>query len=307
MIDPKYKAQVDLLLSIIPHVAKEETLALKGGTAINLFFRDLPRLSVDIDLTYIHFDGRETALASIEKSLNKIKTRLEASISGITVNSVAGSNGQDIKLNCQFHRAQVKIEVNTITRGIAYPIKLMHVTDKVQDEFGKFAAINVVSFQELFGGKICAALDRQHPRDLFDIHLLFENEGISEDTKYGFIIFLLSHMRPINEILYPNLIDQRQAFDQQFSGMTNISFSYEDYEATRIRLIEEIHKVLSEQDKTFLISFKSGDPLWNLFPNPGISKLPAIRWKLQNIKQLKEKNFRKHKVLLEALENKLLK
>ena len=63
MIRPEYRAQVDLLLSILPHVAKEESLALKGGTAINLFVRNMPRLSVDIDLTYLSWqDDRTTAL-----------------------------------------------------------------------------------------------------------------------------------------------------------------------------------------------------------------------------------------------------
>ncbi|NOX86110.1 MAG: nucleotidyl transferase AbiEii/AbiGii toxin family protein, partial [Chlorobi bacterium] len=58
MIAAKYLAQVDLLLQIMPYVAKEEIFALKGGTAINLFVRDMPRLSVDMDLTYLPFDTR---------------------------------------------------------------------------------------------------------------------------------------------------------------------------------------------------------------------------------------------------------
>ena len=61
MISSSYKAQVDLLLRILPFVAKEENFALKGGTAINLFVRDMPRLSVDLDLNYLPFDNREAA------------------------------------------------------------------------------------------------------------------------------------------------------------------------------------------------------------------------------------------------------
>jgi len=71
MIDSKYKAQVDLLLQAIPIVAKEKHFALKGGTAINLFIRDMPRLSVDIDLTYLLVDDRKTALKNIPDGLVK--------------------------------------------------------------------------------------------------------------------------------------------------------------------------------------------------------------------------------------------
>jgi len=162
MISPQYRAQVDLLLRILPHVAKEEVFALKGGTAINLFVRDMPRLSVDIDLTYLPFDDRKTALQNISDALGRIKGRLENGIPGISVTSTPQIEGQDVKLNCQLRRAQIKIEVNTTTRGHIYPVRLMQVKESVQESFGKFAAINVVSHAELFGGKICAALDRQY-------------------------------------------------------------------------------------------------------------------------------------------------
>jgi hypothetical protein len=95
MIDPKYKAQVDLLLQTIPYVAKEEIFALKGGTAINLFVRSMPRLSVDIDLTYLPIDDRETALKSISEGLLRIKTDLERFIPRISV-TAASREGQDV-------------------------------------------------------------------------------------------------------------------------------------------------------------------------------------------------------------------
>jgi predicted nucleotidyltransferase component of viral defense system len=63
MISTRFKTQADLLLRVIPHIEKEKLFALKGGTAINLFVRDMPRLSVDIDLTYLPFDDRKTAVS----------------------------------------------------------------------------------------------------------------------------------------------------------------------------------------------------------------------------------------------------
>jgi predicted nucleotidyltransferase component of viral defense system len=305
MILQKYKAQVDLLLQVLPHVAKEEVFALKGGTAINLFVRDMPRLSVDIDLTYLPFDDRATALQKISEALAGIKNRLETSIRGITVTSAPPREGQDVKLNCQLGNAQIKIEVNTTTRGNILPVRLMQISESVQNEFHKFAAIKVVSHAELFGGKICAALDRQHPRDLFDVHLLLENEGYTNDIKIGFMAALLSHMRSMSEILQPHFLDQQSAFEKQFAGMASIPFTYQDFEATRKRLVNTINSQWNDNDRTFLLSFKKGAPDWNLFPNAELKNLPAIHWKLENIGKLKTKNPKKHADLVAALETKL--
>jgi predicted nucleotidyltransferase component of viral defense system len=306
MILPKYKAQVDLLLQVLPSVAKEEIFALKGGTAINLFVRNMPRLSVDIDLTYLPIDDRSTALHKISEALGRIEKRLEESIKGITITPTQ-KDGEDVKLNCQFRNAQIKIEVNTTTRGHILPVRLLQVTETVQKEFGKFAAINVVSHAELFGGKICAALDRQHPRDFFDVYLLMGNEGYTNDVKLGFITALLSHMRTINEILYPHLLDQQSAFENQFAGMTSTKFNYQDYEATRNILISTVHSSLTETDKSFLLSFKRGGPDWDLFPIAVLKDLPAVQWKLENIKKLIHTNPKKHAELLRLLEEKLHK
>lgn len=305
MIAPKYKGQADLLLQVLPHVAKEEVFALKGGTAINLFVRDMPRLSVDIDLTYLPFDDRETALQNISEALGRIKDRLETSIHDITVTLTQSGKEQDVKLNCQLRNAQIKIEVNTTTRGHIMPVRLLQVNESVQKEFGKFAAINVVSHAELFGGKICAALDRQHPRDLFDVHLLLENEGYTNEIKIGFITAILSHMRTIGELIDPHLLNQQSAFEKQFMGMASIPFTYQDYETTRSRLVATINSRWTENDRALLLSFKRGKPLWDLFPIAEIKNLPAVLWKLQNISKLIRENPKKHTELVNTLGKKL--
>ncbi|MEA1876822.1 MAG: nucleotidyl transferase AbiEii/AbiGii toxin family protein [Bacteroidota bacterium] len=273
MILQVYKAQVDLLLQVLPYIAKEEIFALKGGTAINFFIRNMPRMSVDI----------------------------EKYLSGIKVHAVSLNTGTDAKLNCQGKNAQIKIEVNTITRGHIFPTKLMQVVDSVQDKFGKFAAINVVSFAELYGGKICAAIDRQHPRDIFDVKLLLENEGFTDEIWEGFKIGLISHYKPINELLSPILKDQKSAFENQFAGMTTDEFTYEDYEHTRKTLIDSILQGLTEYDKKFLLSFEMGDPEWGLFPPEAIKDLPAVRWKLLNIQKLRKANPAKHERMINEL------
>lgn len=301
MILAIYKAQVDLLLQVLPYVAKEKAFALKGGTAINLFVRNMPRLSVDIDLTYLPLDSRNNALKNIEDGLNRIKSDLEANVPNIKVHTVPLNGGRDVKLNIQSRNAQIKIEVNTITRGNVFPIKLMQVLDSVQEEFDKFAAINVVSLAELYGGKVCAAIDRQHPRDLFDIKLLMENEGITNEIWDGIKISLISHYKPINELLSPILKNQKSAFDKQFAGMTKVAFTYEDYEQIRATLLETIRKRLSVDDKKFLLSFEMGEPEWTLFPKEVLKNLPAIKWKLINIHKLKKYNPKKHEQMLDDL------
>lgn len=301
MIDQSYLKQADLLLQVIPHIATEKTLALKGGTAINLFLREMPRLSVDIDLTYLPFDNRETALTNISDSLGRIRERITKSIPGIIVNNYI-IEGNDVKLFVQSKNAQIKIEVNTTTRGHIHPVRLLQVNETVQERFKKFAAIQVASDAELYGGKICAALDRQHPRDLFDVFLLFQESGYNEDIKYGFIQALVSHMRTMHEVLHPNLLDQRSAFEKQFQGMSDIQFTYDDFKDTRKRLIETVNSSLADPDRSFLLSFKRGNPDWDLFPYAKLKDMPAVQWKLLNLQNLMKSNPVRQKELLSKLE-----
>lgn len=305
MILSIYKSQVDLLLQVLPYIAKEKIFALKGGTAINLFIRDMPRLSVDIDLTYLPLDTRDEALKNIQEGLNRIKTDIERNLANVKVHTVPLNGETDVKLNVQGKNAQIKIEVNTITRGNVFPTEFMQVVESVQDEFGKFAAINVVSLAELYGGKICAAIDRQHPRDVFDVKLLMENEGVSDEIWDGVKIGLISHYKPIIELLFPILKDQKSAFDKQFAGMTSVEFTYDDYEKTRATLIDTIQQRLTDDEKRFLLSFEMGEPDWKLFPHPVLKDLPAIKWKLFNIQKLKKDNLKKHEQMVSVLKKML--
>lgn len=216
MISEIYRAQVDLLLQVLPHVAKENSFAIKGGTAINLFVRDMPRLSVDIDLTWLPFDDRATALANITDALRRVKAQVESTVPACKVSLVAQGDDMEAKLSVQTQAAQIKVEVNTVMRGFLLPPRMMDIVDAVENEFSRFVSANVVSHAELFGGKICAALDRQHPRDLFDVRQMFDSEGLTEEIRTGFMALLLSHSRPIHEMIRPNFQDQRKAFETQF-------------------------------------------------------------------------------------------
>jgi len=108
-----YRRQVDLLVRTLPYVAEEECFALKGGTAINLFVRDLPRLSVDIDLTYLPIADRDQSLAEIGDALRRISVRIQSVMKGIRVTESTPATQQTInKLILRTpDRVQIKIEM----------------------------------------------------------------------------------------------------------------------------------------------------------------------------------------------------
>lgn len=281
-----YKKQVALLLKILPEVTVEKNFALHGGTAINLFELDMPRLSVDIDLTFTTIGERQKDLDTIRKLLEELMDRIKKRIPTISFPDpiVALEN---LKINCVTKDATVKIEVNQINRGLLSPSRLMTLCNNTQEEFDSFCEIQVVSTAQLWGGKIIAALDRQHPRDLFDINNMLEKIGFTNDIKRGFIFFLLCSKRPIHEVLNPQHINQEVVFSSQFDGMTDELFTYEKYEEVRTHLIETIRKSLSNEDKEFLLSFAKGEPIWVM---DDYSTYPAVRWKLLNIDKLKKTN-----------------
>lgn len=294
----QYKKQVALLLNVIPEVAKESCFALHGGTAINLFLRNMPRLSVDIDLTYIPVEDRAASFEAINLSLEKIKNTIEAYIPF----SKVIHQKELLKLHISNDEAQIKLEVNQGMRGLIYPIKKRVLCEAAQEQFDIFCAIDVVAIGQLYGGKLVAALDRQHPRDLFDVNLLLAKEGFTDEVKIGFLYALLSSKRPIVEILFPNFIDQSQTFITQFEGMTKAPFNYEDFEAVRSAILPIIYKSLDESDKAFIIQFENVTPDWNYY---NFQSYPAVQWKLKNLAKLKQDNPIKHKLGVTLLQDKL--
>src|SRR5664279_1800235 len=199
-----YYAQVQLLIRLLPMVAAETCFALKGGTAINLFVRDFPRLSVDIDLVYLLSSNRAEALADIRTALDRLADAFSKVVPGIKIVKSYNDKQDALRLVVERNSARIKIELSPVSRGTVYPSETRSVVAAVEDEFG-FAETQVVSFEDLFAGKICAALDRQHPRDLFDIRLLLANEGLTASLKQAFLAYLISHQRPMEELLAPNL------------------------------------------------------------------------------------------------------
>lgn len=283
----KYKKQVELLIRIMPSVYRIKEFAVHGGTAINLFYKNMPRYSVDIDLTYIPIEDRETSLQTINARLEDIKRNIERTIPRIVVTP----KPEVWKLLCTLGGATVKIEVNGTKRGIIGSTIDRALCEKASQEFNMGCKARTVSFSQLYGGKITAALSRQHPRDLFDCKYM-ELTSFDE-VKDGFMLCLLGSDKPIIESLAPNEIGQTEALKNQFEGMSDIQFTYEDYRQARIELIKMVQAGLTEQDKDFLVSFESGAPKWELCTAGDLSAFPSVQWKLQNISNLKSSNPKK--------------
>lgn len=293
-----YYQQVALLLSALPVVASERCFALKGGTAINLFVRNFPRLSVDIDLAYILLESRDEALPNVRAALTRIAERLQqqAGISAV----LQTNNPDEMRIVVSSQGAQIKIEVSPVARGTLYPPDERDVVEAVEDEFG-FATIQVVSLADLYGGKLCAALDRQHPRDFYDVKMLLETQGIDRQIFNGFITYLLGHKRPLSEILDPHWKDISLPYANEFNGMTFDVVSLDELNAIPELMVTALKAQFTQRDYNFLMSFKSGQPDWSLAPEEHIQHLPAVKWKLQNIGQMPKDKHAQALVKLESV------
>ena len=289
MRDSVFFPQADLLVQALPFVHAEACFALKGGTAINFFVRDFPRLSVDIDLVYLPVEDRATTLRGIDAALQRIAVAVRRALPGVQVREQRplGAKGV-VKLALRARGgAEVVIEPNTVLRGTLHPTVDRTLAPKAVALFGRSATMRVVSLPDLYGGKLCAALDRQHPRDLFDVHGLLEAEGLTDEIRRAFVVFLASHDRPMGELLTPNLKDLGQVYADQFSGMTNDPVSLAVLEETRTRLIARINAELTGPEREFLLSLKRRDPQWDLLGLPGVERLPGPQWKLYNLRKMK--------------------
>jgi predicted nucleotidyltransferase component of viral defense system len=282
--------QAELMLRTLPYIAAEKCFALKGGTAINLFVRDMPRLSVDVDLTYLPIEPREESLKKIAAALVRIAAAIEKTIpmARVQAGRIPGDK-KTAKLFVRTPEAQIKIEPNPVIRGAIFPSSELTLSKKAEELFELSVSIKTLSLADLYGGKLCAALDRQHPRDLFDVYLLMKTEGITDDIRKAFVIYLASHDRPINELIDPVRKDIRRIFENELQGMTSVHVRFEDLLDTREKLISVLRNDLTGAEKSFLVSIKEMNPQWGLLALDGIERLPALQWKLANVSKMNPK------------------
>ena len=293
-----------LLTQVAPLVFVDDTFALKGGTAINLFMRDMPRLSVDLDLVFTdHNLPRDQALARINAAIGQSADRLKTR--GFQTHAIAAAGAGETKLLVRRGGIAVKIEVNVVLRGTVHPVRTAALTPRARDVLLADLELPVASLEDVYGGKLVAAMDRQHPRDLFDVMQLFAHEGITPGIRRAFVVYLASHDRPVHEVLFPSLRNISQDYESNFKGMTTDPVELPELLATRERMVRELQSGLDAEERRFLLSLVSNQPEWSLLGLGHIEQLPGIRWKLQNLEQLQKTNAKKHAEQVDALAQRL--
>lgn len=291
-----------LLTQVAPLVFTDNTFALKGGTAINLFVRDMPRLSVDLDLVFPDYRlPRAQALAQINDAIRQAAERLTAR--GFQVHSNAATEAGETKLLVRRDKIEVKIEVNFVMRGTIHPVRTASLKQKAREVLRADLEAPLVSLEDMYGGKLVAAMDRQHPRDLFDVMQLFTHEGITPPIRRAFVVYLASHNRPVHEVLFPAKRDFSQEYERTFLGMTNEPVALNELLQVRERMMRELQKGLDMQERVFLLSLVRNKPDWSQLEIAHLDQLPAIQWKLKNLAELARANPKKFTAQVEALEH----
>lgn len=153
--------------------------------------------------------------------------------------------------------------------------------------------IPVVSLEDVYGGKMVAALERQHLRDLFDVMQFFAYEGITPGIRRAFVVYLASHNCPVHEVLFPALRDIRYDYERNVQGMTAEPVPLDALLAARECMVRELQQGLDDDEQRFLQSFVAGGPEWPLLGIAHLEHLPGIRWKLRNLEELQKSNPKK--------------
>jgi hypothetical protein len=256
---------------------------------------------VDLDLVFIDYRlERDDALAKINDAIRSSVDRLKKR--GFQTHSVTVADAGETKLFVRRDKLEVKIEVNFVLRGTVHPIRTASLTPKAKEALLADLELPVVSLEDLYGGKLVAALDRQHPRDLFDVMQLFLDEGITPGIMRSFVVYLASHNRPIHEVLSPNLRDISGEYDNTFRGMTAEPVELDALLSARERMIAELQAGLNANEREFLLSLARNQPNWALIGIEHLEQLPGIRWKLMNLEQLAKANPKKLKAQAQELE-----
>jgi hypothetical protein len=287
-MDSTYASTVRLLLTVAPDVFANDIFAMKGGTAINLFVRDMPRLSVDIDVAYTSWQTpRDDALSAIAGELDAIARRL--SRFGLATRKISSKDLGDTKLLIDNGDQQVRVEVNVVFRGTVLPSERRPLSPRTADMFSVDLEVPTLAPEELYGGKLVAALDRQQPRDLFDVWQLFEAGGISDGTLECFVTYLAGHNRPTHEVLFGTQKDISREYHNTFVGLTTDPVDLETLLDVRSRLRTELPRRLTTRQRQFLIGLARAEPDWRLLQCSHAAQLPALRWKVANLETFSQR------------------
>lgn len=305
-MNPSYVQTVNLLLDIAPVVFQTSRFAMKGGTALNLFVQDLPRLSVDIDVVFIdHQPDRDAALEQIAQELKRIESAITGMGYGADIRKT--QVGDEVKIFITSPETEVKVEVNFVFRGTVLPVQTRSLSAKTQALFSRNIQLPILSPSELYGSKLVAAMDRQHPRDIFDVAKMYESHGLTSEILDCFVVYLAGHNRPVHEVLFSKPQPMEEAFKNEFEGMASEPVSLATLSVIQKKLMAELPQALTNNHREFLLSLVQTTPDWSLLPFEHLQNLPSIKWKLRNLESLKSKNRAKFRLQRDELEQRFQK
>lgn len=246
----------------------------------------MPRLSVDIDLAYPTWaTPRDEALQAIAAEFGAISQRLERL--GLSVRPIAATGLGESKLLIERPGAQVKVEANLVFRGTIQTVERRPLAPRAAELFSAELSVPSLALDELYGSKLVAALDRQHPRDLFDVSRMYATHGLTDATIECFVLYLAGHNRPMHEVLVPRRKDIAQEFESSFKGMTREPIELATLEEARDRLLADLPRRLTANLRSFLIGLARAEPDWSLVTCLHAGELPAIQWRLRNLEQFR--------------------
>lgn len=289
VLSADYQQAVQLLLRLVPTVFSTDAFALKGGTAINLFLSPVSRLSVDLDLVFLPLGlSRGEALAAIDSELDGVRER--AAATGLAVRAPGRLTGEDTLLLASDGLTEVKIEVNHVFRGSVLPPRMVDLHPTAQEMFATHVTARLLTTAEVYAGKAVAALDRQHPRDLFDVWVRNHDDGYTSGDLDAFAVYLAGHNRPPHEILAGRDKPIEDLYVTSLLGMTaGMIPSVAELHDTRRQLRRDVVQRMSPQAKEFLTSFFGLSPAWDALPFAGLERLPALQWKLHNLEMFRRR------------------
>lgn len=247
MMNNDYLATVRKIVQILPIIEKKNEFALKGGTAWNLFYDALPRLSLDIDLVYLPINERRESLHQINLMLKDIGNE----VTRVMNHDFIFIEGKS-KLLIKTRGLNIKIEPNIVIRGSLYGSVNKEMDINAQEVLELHTSMNCLTPEEIIGGKVIASIDRQHPRDLFDMSRIMNLYDL-EDAKImnAIYFYILQSNRPVYELLNPNEKDIEEIYNNQFVGLTKSVISLDELLLTRKRII-------AFMQNEFLKKFRSG-------------------------------------------------
>lgn len=281
----------EMLIEFHKHTVLNGKLALKGGTALNLFYLNLARLSIDIDLNYIGNIDREATL----KERPQIVTAVEQISGGLGYKLQNGVDDYALRewyLNFTNHAGRpdrIQVEINFLMRACALPPLELNAA-----AIGDAAPCRylVLSLEELFGGKTKAMIDRHHPRDLYDLYR-FSTAGLTHNAELLRKLAVL-FASTMDRDLRTYQMDRFKALDQKELERLLYPLLRADDRPTSEKMLSVVSPLLEtvldhERESSYLEAMASGKYQPELlFPEQPeiverIRQHPALLWKAQNV------------------------